>query len=63
MEQNNFMMNGGNMMQTHMQRPQPGNEEQQIFAKIVEELSRNRPKQGWQATMDVRERAALVLQL
>lgn len=47
-----------------MQRPVPGNQHEQLFAKILEEMSKNQiPQGGWQPTMDIRERANYVMQL
>ena len=70
MDQNNFMMQqGGGMgmpmgMPQGMQRPQPGDEREQIGARILEELRKNPiPPGGWQQTINPRERANLILQL
>lgn len=51
------------MPQNHMQRPQPGNEQQQIYAKVMEELIKSRPNNGWQAIVSPNERAPLIMQL
>ena len=58
-----LMMNNG-MPPAHMQRPQPGNEAQQIYQSIVEELRKN-PTQaiGWQQTIEMRERANYIMQM
>lgn len=63
MDQNPFMMAGG-MPPQGMQRPQPGNENDQIHAKIMDELRKIAiPSGGWQMTMDFRERANWVMQM
>jgi len=63
MDQNPFMMAGG-MPPQGMQRPQPGNENDQIHAKIMEELRKMTiPQGGWQMTLDMRERANWIMQL
>lgn len=62
MDPNNFMLSGG-MPQT-MQRAQPGNENDQIHAKIVDELRKQLVNNGgWQGTLDVRERANYIMQM
>lgn len=46
-------------MNNHMQRAQPGINNDQIFAKILETMQQKSASlTGWQATLDVRERAA-----
>lgn len=63
MDPNAFNMVGGAMPQT-MQRPQPGNEQEQIHAAIMEKLrTMPIPQGGWQQTLDMRERAGCVMQL
>ncbi|KAG8632150.1 hypothetical protein KVT40_001290 [Elsinoe batatas] len=68
MDPNAFTMNGvmpqAQMQMNHMQRPQPGNNNEQIFAKILEQVSQNSANiTGWQATLDPRERAAKIMEL
>jgi hypothetical protein len=70
MEQSNMMMqNGGNGMMPHnmnaMQRPQPGNANQQLHANIVARLNSQKHLlgQGWQSTFDVSQRAARILMM
>ncbi|KAL1302056.1 hypothetical protein AAFC00_002501 [Neodothiora populina] len=63
MDPNPFMM-AGNMLPQGMQRPQPGNENDQIHAKIMEELRKvPLPNGTWHITMDYRERANWIMQL
>lgn len=63
MDPNSFMMAGG-MPQTHMQRPQPGNHQDQIHAKIMSDLQKEPINNGtWQATLDPRERAQYIMQM
>lgn len=63
MDQNPFMMAGG-MPPQGMQRPQAGNENDQIHAKIMEELRKTAVPQGvWQSTVDPRERAQWIMQM
>lgn len=63
MEQNPFMMAGG-MPPQGMQRPQPGNEHDQMHAKIIEELRKMPVSQGtWQSIVDHRERAGWIMQM
>lgn len=72
MEQANMMPNGlpgqgaggGNPMAS-MQRPQVGNQLQQIHASIMERLRQRMPslQSTWQATFDIRERAGKIMQL
>lgn len=68
MDPNAFNMSGvmpqGQMPMNHMQRPQPGNNSEQIYGKILEEISKNSTSfTGWQATLDIRERAAKVMEM
>ncbi|KAF4552982.1 Hypothetical protein D9617_8g049950 [Elsinoe fawcettii] len=68
MDPNAFNMNGvipqAQMPMNHMQRPQPGNNNEQIFAKILEQIQQSSVNiSGWQATLDIRERAAKVMEL
>lgn len=54
----------GGMPPQGMQRPQPGNENDQIHGKIMEELRKmTMPQGGWQITLDLRERANWIMQL
>ena len=48
-----------------MQRPQPGNQGQQIHAKVLQELQSTLPQvgSGWQSTYDLKQRAAKIMQL
>jgi hypothetical protein len=64
---NNMMMQNG-MPPPHMntmQRPQPGNGQQQIPARIMAHLSATLPElgDGWQKTFDLRQRANCIMQL
>lgn len=71
MEQQANMMPGGMpgqgnpQMNNSMQRPQPGNMQQQLHARIMEELRRTQPSigTGWQTMLDLRERASRIMQL
>ncbi|KAF7197147.1 hypothetical protein HII31_01572 [Pseudocercospora fuligena] len=67
MEQPNNMMGGGmpNMMNQGMQRPQSGNIQQQLHARIISDLRQNAPAFNgtWQATHDIRDRAQRIMQL
>ena len=64
MDQNAFMMGATMPPQTHMQRPDPGNIDQQIHAKIMDDLRKSYVNNGgWQATVDLRERANWVMQM
>ncbi|QIW95449.1 hypothetical protein AMS68_000967 [Peltaster fructicola] len=58
-------MPGQQQLNAAMQRPQPGNPNQQLFARIVNEIKNNIGQfQGaWQATLDPRTRAGLIVQL
>lgn len=62
MDPNAFMVGGGMQMQ---QRPQPSSEQQQneLLARIVQELAKTPIHTGWQATFDPRTRAMCILQL
>lgn len=48
-----------------MQRPQPGNLSQQIYARVLGNLRNKMPELsgGWQAMFDIRERASRIMQL
>lgn len=50
---------------TAMQRPQAGNLQQQLYAKILTDLRQDmsRFNGSWQATFDPRERANLIMQM
>ncbi|KAI5242877.1 hypothetical protein E4T43_04510 [Aureobasidium subglaciale] len=63
MDPNAFMMGGG--MQMQQQRPQPLNDHNpnELLARIVQELSKNPIQTGWQAGLDLRTRAACILNL
>lgn len=66
MDPNAFMMGGGmpQAQMAGMQRPNPGNQNEQIFAKVLDDMRKNPvPQGGWQPTMDIRERANYVMQL
>jgi len=66
MEQANMMLpNGMQPNGNGVQRPQLGNVMQQIHAKIINDLrnSMHQVGQGWQSTLDIRERAAHIMQL
>lgn len=58
-------MGGQQQLNPAMQRPQAGNPSQQIFAEIVNDLKNNIAQFAgtWQATLDPRNRANLILQL
>ncbi|OQO03193.1 hypothetical protein B0A48_11448 [Cryoendolithus antarcticus] len=68
MEQIKMMPNGmpgqGQGMNT-MQQPQPGNQQQQLYAKIMHDLKIGLPEfQGsWQSTFDIAQRANRTMQL
>lgn len=62
MDQNPFMMAGG-MPPQSMQRPQPGNANDQIHAQIMNELRKAPFTGNWQAMVDPRERAGYIMQL
>ncbi|KAK5165947.1 uncharacterized protein LTR77_008871 [Saxophila tyrrhenica] len=66
MEQNPNMMPNGMQMQNinSMQRPQRGNQMQQLYAKVLDDLKRQQPTpQGWQTTFDIGHRAAQIFQI
>lgn len=49
--------------QATMMRPQQSNHQQQLHALIIDNLRKNPPPAGWQSTVDLRERANMVMQL
>lgn len=64
MAQNNQFMMAAGMPIQGMQRPQPGNENDHMLVRIMEELRKMQIPQGtWHATIDVRERANYTLQM
>ena len=68
MDPNAFMMAGGmqqmQQQQQQQQRPQPANDNEQIMAKIVDELRKNPvPPGGWQATLEPLKRAQWIMAL
>lgn len=47
-----------------MQRPQPGNQVQQLHARIIHDMQQQGPVgNGWQATFDNKQRAFKVMQV
>lgn len=48
-----------------MQRPQPGNQSQQMYANIAQELKKNMHKfvGGWQQSHPIGDRATRIMQL
>lgn len=54
---------GMQSQQGSMMRPQPSNQNQQLHAMIVDHLRKNPLGAGWQATVDLRERANMLMQL
>jgi len=67
MEQPPNMMPNGMPLQNMntMQRPQPGNMNQQIHAKILHDLQQGLSQvgTGWQSTFDIKQRAVKVMQM
>lgn len=65
MENQNIMPPNGMPNMNTMQRPQAGNQTQQIFAKILQELQQSLPmlQSGWQQTFDLKQRATMIMQL
>jgi len=60
------MLPGGMMPNMNtMQRAQPSNEKQQVYAVIMKQLTEGKATlgQGWQSTFDMGQRASMTMQV